>query len=40
MSSLSRVRNAQTDLALDGYALDERISARARCVRIEVRSPG
>jgi predicted metal-dependent hydrolase len=39
MSSLSRVRNAQTDLALDGYALDERISARARCVRIEVRSP-
>lgn len=29
----------QLDLMLDAYRVDERVSARARCIRIEVRSP-
>ncbi|WP_420464974.1 M48 family metallopeptidase [Panacagrimonas sp.] len=29
----------QLDLLFDAYRVDERISARARCIRIEVRSP-
>lgn len=29
----------QLDLQFDAYRVDERISARARCIRIEVRSP-
>ena len=29
----------QLDLLFDAYRVDERVSARARCIRIEVRSP-
>ncbi|MGQ0698486.1 MAG: M48 family metallopeptidase [Panacagrimonas sp.] len=29
----------QLDLLLDAYRVDERVSSRARCIRIEVRSP-
>lgn len=29
----------QLDLMFDAYRVDERVSARARCIRIEVRSP-